>query len=316
MAETNRHPTFLLSQSDIGAGKRGAALGPAAVLTETEQLGYSIGAFETLGNISFEHGHQLHTSGKNIDAIYTAMKTLNDKVEQIASNGGLPFIFSGDHSNAIGGLSGLKNAFPDKRIGVIWVDAHADLHSPYTTPSGNMHGMPLAALAGIDNKESERNVVDEEVKQYWNDLKQLGRNHLTPKFSTEDLVFIGLRDTEAEERLIISQNNILAFGPDSIRQKGMEQVLQETLQHLSSCDLLYVSFDADSLDPNISTGTGTTAPDGLSVEDAQRIFNTLLSHPHLGVFEITEVNPSLDTNGQPMAKVVATLLVNGLKSMQ
>jgi arginase len=312
MLSDHKQPIFILSQSDIGAGKSGAAQGPQAVKDELESLGVVINEFEVLDNRTFNTVNLSHDYGKHIEGIVEAMQSLNDKVVQTVNKQHFPIILSGDHSNAIGGLSGLKNAHPNKKIGVIWIDAHADLHSPYTTPSGNMHGMPLAALAGIDNLEMEKNSVSETVAYYWNELKTLGTDKISPKFDIADLVLIGVRDAEEEEWGIIKRLGVTTFEPNDIRNLGIAEVINKTLSILVHCDLLYVSFDADSLDPSISTGTGTTSPDGLSFEQAETLIKTLMAHPKLGAFEITEVNPSLDTNGKAMAKVVGQLIASGL----
>jgi len=312
MLSDHKQPIFILSQSDIGAGKSGAAQGPQAVKDELESLGIVINEFEVLDNRGFNTVNLSHDYGKHIEGIVEAMQGLNDKVLQTLNKQQFPIILSGDHSNAIGGLSGLKNAHPDKRIGVIWIDAHADLHSPYTTPSGNMHGMPLAALAGIDNLEMKKNSVSETVTYYWNELKTLGADKISPKFDINDLVLIGVRDAEDEEWGIIKRLGVTTFEPNDIRNHGIQAVVSKALEKLNNCDMLYVSFDADSLDPSISTGTGTTSPDGLSIAQAETLFKTLMAHPKLGAFEITEVNPSLDTNGKAMAKVVGQLIATGL----
>jgi len=312
MLSDHQQPIFILSQSELGAGKIGAAQGPQAVKDELESLGIVVNKFDVLDNRSFNTLNLTHDYGKHIEGIVEAMQGLNDKVLQTVNKQNLPIILSGDHSNAIGGLSGLKNAHPNKKIGVIWIDAHADLHSPYTTPSGNMHGMPLAALAGIDNIEMKKNAVSETVAYYWNELKTLGADKISPKFDIADLVLIGVRDAEEEEWGIIKRIGVTTFEPNDIRNLGIAEVINKTLSTLAHCDLLYVSFDADSLDPSISTGTGTTSPDGLTFEQAETLIKILMAHPKLGAFEITEVNPSLDTSGKAMAKVVGQLIASGL----
>ncbi|NQW43222.1 MAG: arginase [Bacteroidetes bacterium] len=312
MLSADKNPHFIISNSDIGAGKRGASDGPIAVKDELTHLGYPMLEFDILENFNIQTQYLDNSFGKHIENLLEAMVILNDKVIDVISKNKFPIILSGDHSNAIGGLSGLKNANPDKTIGVIWIDAHADLHSPYTTPTGNIHGMPLAALAGIDNQELKKNEVAEDVIYYWNELKNIGIHNISPKFDLKNLVFIGVRDAEDQEWAIIEKAGIITFEPDDIRAKGIKKILTETLQCLSHCDLLYISFDADSLDPEISTGTGTTSPDGLNIEQAEIIFKTLMSNPKIGAFEITEVNPNLDTNDKAMAKVISNLLIKGL----
>lgn len=312
MAFKDKQIRLILSNYDIGAGKKGAASGPEALRKSLAELG-----------IEFENHKTLNTNGrvsdekqfpycKHIDAISEAAQTLNNEVQSAVLKGEFPLIFSGDHSNAIGGISGLKNAHPDKRIGVLWIDAHADLHSPYTTPSGNMHGMPLAVLTSCDNLGSKRNNVSPAEAEAWNRLKTIGDLAISPKIRSEDLVFIGIRDAEPEEWKLIDACNIKTFEPDDIREHGIYSVLNNSIAHLAACDLIYVSFDVDSLDPEISVGTGTTAPDGLKLNEAEGILRTLMQLPNLAVLEITEINPGLDIGDRRMADVIAALLVHGI----
>jgi arginase len=312
MKVQDKDAVMILAKFDIGAGKKGAADGPLAVKDEAEHLGVVFDEFEILDGINMTTRHISHDFGKHIEDILESAIALNDKVQGCLERKKFPIILTGDHSNAIGGLSGLKNAYPDKRIGVVWIDAHADLHSPYTTPSGNVHGMPLAALSGVDNLHHAKNEVSEDLAYYWNELKKLGVLQLSPKFDLKDLVFIGIRDAEKEEWDIIQHIGIKTFVPQDIKDKGIEYVLNQSLAHLQDCDMLYISFDADSLDPEISVGTGTIAPDGLNITEAEIIFKTLLNHPKTAAFEITEVNPHLDAAGKEMAKVIAGLLYYGL----
>jgi arginase len=303
---------MILSKFDIGAGKKGAADGPQAVKKESERLGISFDEYEVLDEQALSTPHSSHEFGKNIETILEASLKLNDKVEATLKDQKFPIIISGDHSNAIGGLSGLKNAMPGKRIGVIWIDAHADLHSPYTTPSGNIHGMPLAALSGMDNEKDKKNNVSPEVRDNWDKLKKLGALGISPKFDLRDLVIIGIRDAEKEEWDLIESMGVRTFEPQDIVDHGIYYAINQGLKHLEPCDVLYVSFDADSLDPSVSVGTGTTAPDGLKLGEAESIFRTLLNHPKTAAFEITEINPNLDIKGKEMAKVIAHLLHYGL----
>jgi arginase len=312
MSIQDQQAVLILSQFDIGAGKKGAADGPKALKQEAAKLGITFPEEILLNGLSPDMETPSFEFGKHITSVLESSRQLNDAVQQVIQANKFPLVFSGDHSNAIGGLSGLKNAFPDKRIGVIWIDAHADLHSPYTTPSGNLHGMPLAALGNMDNTKLRKNNVSSEVEHYWNELKRLGTAGISPKFNLGDLVFIGIRDAEKEEWSIIEDMGIRIFETQDIREHGIYYVINKSLAHLEACDLLYISFDVDSLDPSISVGTGTTSPDGLRLPEAEIIFRTLLNHPKTGLFEITEVNPHLDQKGKEMAGVIAGLLRYGL----
>lgn len=310
----DREAIFILAEYDAGASKKGAAEGPPAVQAEMEKTGLHLGEYRVLSGVSASPVAEDHHFAKNIHHILSSSAHLCNEVKDTISAEALPVLLSGDHSNAIGGMSGLREAYPGKRIGVIWIDAHADLHSPYTTPSGNVHGMPLAALSGLDNEQDKKNEVPVSTRDYWNRLKALGDHAISPKFDLGDLVFIGIRDAEAEEWDVIAKHGIAKFETDDIRSMGMAEVLERSLEHLGHCDILYVSFDADSLDPSVSVGTGTIAAHGINKEEAMEVFKTLLNHPKLGVFEVTEVNPSLDGAGEKMAEVIASLFRAGLSA--
>jgi len=313
MKISNKEAVFILSSYDIGAGKQGAADGPVAIKDSIIGHGVSKEDFILLNNaLTQKDFDDTFTHAKYIDIVLENSKKLEAQIVSVFNSKRMPIILSGDHSNAIGGLSGLKNANPEKTIGVIWIDAHADIHSPYTTPSGNLHGMPLAALAGLDNQEIAINSITEKEIYYWNELKKLGIAAISPKFDLKNLVFIGIRDAEDQEWEIIEKMGIKTFEPDDIRAFGIQNVLEQTLTYLEGCDLIYVSFDADSLDPEISLGTGTPSPDGLKKDEASIIFKTLMQHPKLGAFEITEVNPNLDENGKEMAKIIADLIIKAI----
>lgn len=303
----------VISNFEIGAGKIGASAGPLALIESLKQLNLEFDSPILLNSNSISKVDSSTPYCKHIFEIEKASNILNDEIENQLGGNKFPLILSGDHSNAIGGISGVKNAFPDKRIGVIWVDAHADLHSPYTTPSGNMHGMPLAALINKDNLKFQKNEISIEESYAWNRLKRIGSKLIAPKINPEDLVFIGIRDAEKEEWGLIEELGIKTFEPHDIKEHGIFYVINNALKYLDECDLIYVSFDVDSMDPSVSIGTGTTAPNGLSFVEAEGVFKTFLNHPNLVAFEITEINPSLDEHGNKMANVVAALLNYGLK---
>ena len=298
---------------ELGAGTQGAKLGPAALYEEFSKTAPAI-----ISNTDKETLMQdmlISTSSNNtpfafhIHAIHQSVNLLAESVEKALQEDYFPIVFSGDHSNAIGTVTGIVDAFPDKKVGVIWVDAHLDLHSPYTTPSGNVHGMAVKALLPDKISAFRKNELNPETITLWSKIVKSGRKEITPKISPENIVFIGTRDYEEEEWALIQQLNIRIYTPDDIRKKGMHSILDETLSYLGQCDYLYTSFDVDSLDPGISTGTGTPAPDGLTYQDAALIFKTLVKHPKTTVFEISEINPLLD-NDHSMPKTIAQLLAS------
>lgn len=306
---------YILSCFDIGAGKKGAADGPLAVKNQLIENGIHIEQCVVLNeNCDEELDGNNYQFAKKIDKVLNNSIQLESSLFEIVKKGEFPIVLSGDHSNAIGAISGLKNAHPDKRIGVIWVDAHADLHSPYTTPSGNLHGMPLAVLTGIDNQGISTNAVTEEEVAVWNQLKQLGQQNICPKIALKDIVFIGLRDAEEAEWQTIRERGVIAFEPEEIASSGIESIINKSFDYLKDCDLFYVSFDADSLDPKLSTGTGTPSPDGLKISEAESIFKAVFKHPKLGALEITEVNPNLQQGENEMATIISRLLIAGISA--
>lgn len=299
------------SASENGAGKRGASLGPSALLLEAREQGITI--FDELEWIESTNFNDFYNPdnetqhAKNAKSVFKALTALTKNTEKVILDGNFPLILTGDHSNAIGSISGLKNAHPNKRIGVIWIDAHYDLHSPYTSPSGNIHGMSLNALIADDNKEQQVNEVSAADADYWEKMKHLGSHKISPKIAPEDLVFIQVRDFEKPEEHLINKYGITTYSPETVDKLGVNKVIDDALSKLINCDLIYVSFDVDSQDTSISLGTGTPVPNGLNEEDATIIFKRLFAHPKVAAFEITEINPILDTNNK-MAKAVLKLL--------
>jgi arginase len=197
----------------------------------------------------------------------------------------------------LGTLSGVKAAYADKKLGVIWVDAHADLHSPYTSPSGNVHGMPLAAGLSIDNKAHQINEVPAETEAHWTNLKNIGVEG--KKLEASELIYFGVRDTEAPEDACMKSHDIKNYTVDEIRFRGMSICLQEAVEKLSSCDVIYISFDVDSLDcDRISKGTGTPVSRGFDIAEVVEIINTFIRTGKTACFEVVEVNPTLDTENR------------------
>lgn len=296
-------------ESDFGAGKQGAALGPQALLKELQLQNFN--AIDVYNYVRLAP-HELPPStetpyGKNIENITNFQLKVCENISEILRVNKIPFIISGDHSSANALISGVKDVYANSRVGVIWIDAHADLHSPYTTPSGNIHGMPIAALMGQDHREMGKNTPKEITKTFWETLKKLGRRRITPKIQGKDLVFISLRSTETEEEKIIQKENIMVFNPASIKQLGIAEVANRTLLHLRNCEYIYVSFDVDSLDSSISVGTGTPVEDGLKFDEAVYLLKFFSKIYNLKGLEITEINPALDEKN-PMQKIIAQLV--------
>ena len=284
-------------KSEIGAGTRGASMGPDALKIAALDFGSSY--FKKYKPVEVPHENRLllepvvHDYAKRIKGVLTVCERVAKEVAKTYSDQKhMPIVLAGDHSTAIGTVSGIKLAYPDKRIGVIWIDAHADMHSPYTTPSGNMHGMTLSALLGEDNMESAMNKPDEETIECWNKLKNLGS--ASPKVQYSDLVFIGLRDYEPQEDFLIKKNKVRIFNLLEIRRKAVERTAIDSLNYLDQCDVIYISFDVDSMDSSISKGTGTPAPNGITEKEAGNLIYYLLRSRKVCCLEMVEINPTLD----------------------
>jgi len=297
--------------SELGAGTRGASLGPQSVRLADAGRGARIyDRFDTI-TLSEENGHlsrpSEHYAAKYIDVITSLFSANMQKLEKVMDDGNFPLLISGDHSNAAMTIAAIKNQNPDKTLGVIWIDAHADLHSPFTSPTGNMHGMPLGASLGEGYMSSEVNEVAPETAEYWHKLTHLGSNGIHPKLQPKDIVFIDIRDLEDQEWKDIDDNGIKYYVPARIYNKKMKDVAEASLAHLEHCDMIYVSFDVDSMDPTVSVGTGTSVPNGLSLKQAKRLLSALWESPKVACLEITEINPLLDEKNK-MAEAVIEIL--------
>lgn len=284
-------------KSEIGAGTRGASMGIDAIKIAALDFGSSY--FKKYKSTEVPNENKLllepitHEYTKRIKGVYAVIERVSKEVEKTMKlENVFPIVLAGDHSTAAGTISGIRMAYPEKRLGVIWIDAHADIHSPYTTPSGNMHGMPISMVTAEDNLEFKVNNPDAESVEYWEKLKNIG--NIQPKILFSDLIFIGVRDTERQEDELIRKKNIRNFNVAEIRRKGVERVAIEALNLLEKCDLIYVSFDVDSMDSSISKGTGTPVKNGITEKEAGNLIARLFYSKKLCCFEIVEVNPTLD----------------------
>ena len=306
-----RNWTIIESPSELGAGTRGASLGPSAVRLEDAARGgkiYNQIPHKTLAlsnsalfqAIQFPHA-------KHINGIAKAVDVLCNAVKNELHNEKFPLVISGDHSNAAGSIAGLKDAYPEKRIGVIWIDAHGDLHTPFTTPSGNVHGMPLAASLGDVYRSQQVNKPDDETLKYWKEITHAGEHNIHPKIKPEDLVLVDIRDLEEQEWIDIEDNNIKTYLPSRLRHKGMRELGKECLKYLNHCDLIYVTYDVDCMDPSVSKGTGTSVDNGLSLEEGIELLQSIMESEKVAVLEITEINPLLDTENKMATAVIKIL---------
>ncbi len=287
---------FIEVKSEIGAGTRGASMGIDAI--KIAALDYGSNMFKQFETVEIKTENQLlfeaakPAYAKRIGGILSIYERVASQVSQTLKKNNFPIVLAGDHSTAGGTIAGIKMAYPKLKLGVIWIDAHADIHSPYTTPTGNMHGMPLATALGEDNIANKMNKPDKETLELWGKMKKLGG--ITPKITYKDIVYIGVRDVEPEESYLLKKHKIKAFTTAEVKRNGVEKIARDTLAHLNHCNLIYVSFDVDSMDSSISKGTGTPVRNGITEKEAGSLCVRLVQNEKVCCFEICEVNPTLD----------------------
>ncbi|HEY5349579.1 MAG TPA: arginase [Candidatus Lustribacter sp.] len=268
---------------DLGAGRRGVDMGPSAVRyaglnAAIERLGI---ATRDRGNVPvrvLESASQAETRARFLPIIAEACELLADQVEEIVRTGGFPLVLGGDHSIAMGTLAGVTRA-RGRAPGVIWVDAHGDINTPLTSPSGNVHGMPVHFALEARNVAPER------------------------------MVFIGLRDVDEGEKRAIRELGVKAFTMSDIDRAGMARVIGEALA--IACDgpgSLHVSFDMDGIDPAEAPGVGTPVRGGLSYREAHLLMEAVAASGALGSLEIAEINPILDNQNQTAILAVELVL--------
>jgi arginase len=283
-------------KSEIGAGTRGASLGVDAI--KIAALDYGSTLFRQFESVEIPAENQLlfespgSPYAKRIRGIISMCEKVAVAIKNSLKGNEFPVVLAGDHSTSIGTVSGIRMAHPNKKLGVIWIDAHADLHSPYTTPSGNMHGMGMAAILGEDNASNKMNKPDKDTLELWNRLKKLG--NIYPKIEYSDLVYISLRDVEPEESYLFKRNKVKVFSSAEVKRNGVEKIARDALAYLNHCNLIYISFDVDSMDSSISKGTGTPVRHGITEKEAGSLIVRLIQNEKVCCFEIAEVNPTLD----------------------
>ncbi|HNQ12076.1 MAG TPA: arginase [Bacteroidia bacterium] len=287
---------FIEIKSELGAGTRGASLGPDAI--KVAALDYGSSLFQKTKSVVVpDNNHLLYEKqgspyAKRLRGLIDTYEKLAKEVSSTLKSKTFPIVLAGDHSTSGGTIAGIKMAYPKGRLGVIWIDAHADLHSPYTTPTGNTHGMPIAASLGEDNSSNKLNKPDKETIDLWTKLKNVGTP--APKVKYNDLVFISLRDVEPEETFLIKKHKVKVFTTAEVRRNGVEKIARDALAHLSQCTHIYVSFDVDCMDSSISKGTGTPVRNGITEKEAGSLCVRLVQNEKVCCFEVSEVNPTLD----------------------
>lgn len=302
---------IIKNRSDIGAGTRGSDMGIdaleiAAINAENDFFNrYPFIDVPTHNETIYDKVN--NTFAKRINFVAEQCERVCDVTAMVLQQHHFPLVISGDHSSAIGTLAGIKKAFPDKKIAAVWIDAHADLHTPYTSPSGNVHGMPLAASLGLDNKSFGNNTVPASTKASWEQLKQLGVN--APKLNAEHLIFFGLRSFEEAEEKTIEAQHIRNYPVHEVRYRSLSVCLEEAIAQLEEADLIYISFDVDSMDCDlVSRGTGTPVEKGFDPNEVIALIDGLFSTGKVVCLETCEINPLLDEKGNKMAETAFDVL--------
>jgi arginase len=297
-----RKVTFIGVPLDLGAGRRGVDMGPSAfrvadIHARVRSLGYEVA---DRGDIDV-FIQETHDPGdprmKYLREIRQACEGVRDEVDAALAEGALPVVLGGDHSIAMGSIAGVSRHFrmKDERIGLIWFDAHGDMNTPETSPTGNIHGMPLAVALGIGEPSLVGLAGD-----------------AGPMVDGARAAVVGLRDVDPAEKENIRASGIGAFTMRDIDERGMRAVMEEAIKRATSGTAgLHVSFDLDGIDPDYAPGVGTAAPGGLSYREAHLAMEMLYDTGKVLSAEFVEVNPILDhrnTTAKLGVELLASLL--------
>lgn len=266
---------------DFGQMRRGVDMGPSAI-----RYAGAVERLEALGHEVVDEGDiyvpnaaklEVHPKLRNLGAVVEACTKLAEQVATAVEHKKFPLVLGGDHSIAIGTLAGLAQHY--KNLGVIWYDAHADMNTAETSPSGNIHGMPLAVAMGLGHEK----------------LTHIGGEQ--PKIDPKNLVIIGARSVDEGERELIKEKGIKVYSMHEIDRLGMATVMEDALAYLRSREIdgLHLSLDLDGLDPMYTPGVGTPVPGGITYRESHLAMEMLQESNLLTSAEFVEVNPVLDT---------------------
>jgi arginase len=283
---------------DLGAGRRGVGMGPSAiriagVTARLRELGYEVGDDGDVAVPSPESRDPGHERARYVDEIYHVCNRLRMRVARILDAGATPVVLGGDHSIAIGTVSGIAehHRARGQQIGLIWVDAHADMNTPETSPTGNVHGMPLAVLIGMGHER----------------LVQIGG--FAPKVRRENVCLIGIRNLDEQEKAIVRSSGVHAYTMREIDERGMQEVMAEAVQHACRGTAgFHLSFDLDGMDPHDAPGVGTPVKGGIDWREANLLAEMAADSNRLLGVEITELNPVLDVRNQSGEVAVDVIL--------
>ena len=275
---------------DFGAGRRGVDMGPSAIryaglIAGLERLGCIVNDWGNLEVPGLETCEVCDPRLRFLDCILSVNRLLADRVAGSIDSGCFPFTLGGDHSMALGSVSGVARR---RQLGLIWIDAHGDFNTAETTPSGNIHGMPLAALAGYGDPL----------------LVGLG---VSPQAAVpaERIAVVGVRDLDDMERPLLRQAGVTVFSMEQIDRQGMFSVIQQAIDVASAgSEGIYLSLDMDALDPVYAPGVGTSVPGGLTYREAHLACEIIAETRRLVGMDVVEVNSILDEHNKTAAVAV------------
>ena len=275
---------------DLGQDLRGVDVGPSALryaglADRLRQLGHRVTDF---GNIPTALRASLDTDDDYVEPIRDTCSLLYEEVRHTLAQGQFPLVMGGDHSIAIGSVGGATHDGPK---GIIWIDAHADYNTPASSPSGNIHGMPMAVLCGSGSGR----------------LTSVGRPG--PKLRSKDIAMIALRDLDIAERHILQESQMGIYTMRDIDERGIAAVVKSALKQLEHCNSLHVSFDVDSVDPYFAPGVGTPVDGGLRPREAHLLMELIAEDGRLASTEVVEINPIIDEHNRT-AELAASLLAS------
>jgi len=275
---------------DLGQDRRGVDMGPSAIryarlegaLTD---LGYAV---TDLGNagVPIPEVVASREEVRHLEAVRSVCAEVAERAAAVVSDGLFPIFLGGDHSISIGTVAGLSKATTGARTGVIWLDAHADFNTPASSPSGNIHGMPLATLTGRGHRS----------------LVEIGGAGASVR--AEDVVLIGLRSVDIEERNLLREAGAKVYTMKEIDAYGVARVVRRALKDLSHLDRVHLSFDLDALDPEVAPGVGTPVRGGLTYREAHLVMELINEAGIVTSLDVVEVNPILDVKNGTAALAV------------
>lgn len=276
---------------DLGQTRRGVDMGPSAIryagiVERLEKLNYTI---HDVGNMDVprpERNNDQEGKLRNLKEVVAVNKQLAEYVDEQLKQKRFPLVLGGDHSIAIGTLAGVSNHY--KNLGVIWYDAHGDINTMETTPSGNIHGMPLAVSLGLGHKQLTSIM------------------HENPKVKPENIVMIGVRDLDEGEKALLKKLNIKVYTMHEIDRIGMPRVMEETISYLKErTDGVHLSFDLDGINPSEAPGVGTPVIGGVTYRESHLALEMLAEADIITSAEFVEVNPMLDDKNKTAILTVA-----------